>query len=56
MDALGIKCMAQVTHFIEDAAQSPYVTLVAVSLCLEELWRHVVRGTDACIGEVLGII
>lgn len=48
--------MAEVAHFIKDAAKGPHITLVAVWLVLKELWGHVVGSSDASVCEVLRAI
>jgi hypothetical protein len=37
-------------HFKEDNSQGPEVAEAVVSLIGEDLWGHVVRGTDHCVG------
>ena len=56
MDALSVECVSQVAHFVEDTAESPHITLIAVGLRLEEFWGHVVGCADACVCEILRVV
>ena len=52
MDALRIKSVTQIAHFIQDTPKSPYIRFVGVRLILEKLRGHVVGRTDTCVREI----
>ena len=56
MDALSVKCVSQVAHFVEDTAESPHITLITIGLSLEKFGGHVVGRADTRVCEILRVV
>lgn len=56
VNALGVKSVPQIAHFVQDAAQSPNITFIRIVLGFEKFGAHVVWGSDAGICKVFRTI
>lgn len=52
VNTLRVERVPQVTHLVEDAAESPHIRLIAVWFVLKQLGRHVVWRSNARLRKV----
>ena len=48
--------MSERDHFVEDAAEGPYIGLLVVRFLLADFWRQVVRGTDGRLRAIISVL